>query len=215
MAEPNFHGHLIDRKPSPAQQCHSALQPAPDHVLMHRNADRPAKVHGELRYTQPRDPGDLSQTELTTQVVFDEGRGVAQSPSAHRAAFRRSLASDGAVIVHETGGKSLGQALQIQRPAWIAALHLRLERPANVLEACITDLKAAADFEMARVGVRTLHDAAQQLLLDRDHQIDVGASKLPGRRKMRGDDVDVAENHCSPVLRTSVAREGVDRRTGM
>src|SRR5206468_12412605 len=68
---------------------------------------------------------------------------------------------------------------------------------------------------MARVGVRSLHDAAQQLLLDRDHQIDVGASKLPSRRKMCGDDVDVAENHCSAVLRTSVAREGVDRRTSM
>jgi len=68
---------------------------------------------------------------------------------------------------------------------------------------------------MAAVRVRALRDAAQQFLLDRDHQIDVGASKLPSRRKMCGDDVDVAENHGSPVLRTSVARDGVDRRTGM
>src|SRR5215470_10897614 len=159
--------------------------------------------------------GKLMQGYVMAEIVLDEAERLSEFVVGHCAAVPVWLQRERAVAVDDPGRQRCGQAVQVESPARVSVLNFILQGPSDVFDLGVARLEAAADFQVAWIFTRIHHDTAEHLLPDPDHQVNVSAFELPGRRRIGRYDVDVSIDGGSPVRFSSMTAEGEDRRPGV
>src|SRR5271154_6225901 len=142
MTKAILESDLPDRHVAPPQLHCRTLHAAPNQILMRWHSKRFAKHRFKVRNTQSGGVGDLAESQIASEVVFDEAQDALQFASGHRRFSAASRTGERTVIPHDARGKSGGQRVRIDAARWITAFHLRFQSPTDVFDLLVPGLKA-------------------------------------------------------------------------
>src|SRR5580704_2157833 len=116
---------------------------------------------------------------------------------------------------HDSRSQPRCQGLQVSAPGGIPGLHLRFERPANVLDLGIAGLKTIDDPEFRRISGGLSHHAFEHAKLEGDYQSRVARFQFPNATKIWRDDFKITVNSRSSVPFAATAAVNGNRRPNM
>src|SRR5258708_14665614 len=187
----------------PQQQCRP-LYAAANHVLVHRQANRLAEEHLAVRDAESCDTGNLQQSEIVAQVVFNEGKHLLQFAAGDAAVLFAVFCRVRTMAVHQARRQSGGETFTIEPAAGISVLFFRFERPSNVFNLRIAYLKSVSHFQLLRIHACIFCDSLHE---GRSHTQDeryVRLFQFPHAGCTGRDDVDVTVD-CGTAMASAAA----------
>jgi len=189
MGKAGFQGDLAQGQAPGKEERARALDPAAHDILMDRHAHADAELCLEMRDAQPGHAREFEQGEGAVKAALDV---VEQSPSLPV----RQAPCPQRLNAVAGGGQSDRQrrteAFGKERIGGCIRLQLRLERPADMFEAHIAQLKARHELEALRIGHDIRQRPAHEGRVETHSQDGAGPVVLPFAADARRYDVGIA-----------------------